>query len=64
MEDLYCETGPQQGHRYFFRGDTSTVKLFKLHQEHGSDPSRANAMAYENSGCSESCEVYETIVEQ
>jgi hypothetical protein len=64
MEDLYCEAGPQQGHRYFFRGDTSTVKLFKLHQEHGHDPSRANAMAYENSGCSESCEVYETIVEQ
>jgi hypothetical protein len=61
MEDEHVFTGPQKGARHFFRGDTSTVQLFKLYEEHKDDPHRANKLAYENGGCSESCEVLETL---
>jgi hypothetical protein len=60
MEDQWRSFGPQKGDRVFFRGNTDTRKLFKLYEEYGHDPRRANEMAYENGGCSESCEIYET----
>lgn len=62
MEDKYRMVGPQDGRRVFFRGDTDTRALFKLYEDHGDNPSRASNVAYENGGCSESCEVYETEV--
>lgn len=60
MEDQYRTFGPQDGERVFFRGNTDTRKLFKLYEDYGDDPRRANEVAYENGGCSESCEVYTT----
>jgi len=60
MEDQYRDFGPQTGQRVFFRGDTDTRKLFKLFELHGDDPGRASKVAYEDAGCSESCEVYAT----
>jgi hypothetical protein len=61
MEAEHMFTGPQKGARFFFRGNTSTVQLFKLYEEHKDDPHRAGKLAYENGGCSESCEVLETL---
>jgi len=60
MEDEYRTFGPQDGERVFFRGNTDTRKLFKLYENYGDDLRRANEVAYENGGCSESCEVYLT----
>lgn len=61
MEAEHKNTGPQKGERFFFRGRTSTVQLFNLYEEHKDDPHRAGQLAYENGGCSESCEVLETL---
>ena len=61
MEAEHILTGPQKGERVFFRGHTSTIQLFKLYEDHKDDPNRAGQLAYENGGCSESCEVLETI---
>ena len=60
MEDQYRDFGPQEGQRVFFRGNTDTRKLFRLFELHGDDPGRASKVAYEDDGCSESCEVYAT----
>lgn len=62
MEEQYCYVGPQKGHRYFFRGDICTVSLFKLYEENKGALTRVQR-ADEDGGCSESCEVYETIIE-
>lgn len=61
MEAEHKNTGPQKGERFFFRGHTSTVQLFKLYEEHKDDPNRAGKLAYENGGCSESCEILEIM---
>lgn len=63
MEAEHKFTGPQQGHRHFFRGDMSTIQLFDAYAAHGSEPRRMIEQSYENSGCSESCELFETMVE-
>ena len=59
MEEAHRFTGSQTGHRNFFRGDTSTIQLFKLYEEHKNDKKRQLVIDYENGGCSESCEVLE-----
>lgn len=64
MEAKHRYTGPQEGHRHFFRGDMSTVQLFAKFAEHGNDPRRLIEIKDENSGCSESCELFETIVNE
>ena len=61
MEAKYKKVGPQEGERVFFRGNLSTDKLFALYEETKGAPMRI-ANASEDSGCSESCEVYETII--
>lgn len=61
MEEQYCTVGPQKGVRYFFRGNLSTKALFQLYEENKGLPMRPDR-ADENGGCSESCEVYETVV--
>jgi hypothetical protein len=63
MEKQYCYVGPQKGHRYFFRNDISTAALFKLYEENKGVPTRVQR-ADEDGGCSESCEVYETTIEE
>lgn len=62
MEDLYKSVGPQDGDRVFFRNHTDTRKLFKLYEEFSSNNTRKAHQLdlYQNSGCSESCEVYAT----
>jgi hypothetical protein len=62
MEANYKQVGPQKGERVFFRNNLSTDKLFALYEETKGAPIRI-ANANEDGGCSESCEVYETIVE-
>jgi hypothetical protein len=63
MEAEHEFTGPQQGHRHFFRNDMTTIQLFKAYEEQGAQPRRMIEQPHENSGCSESCELFETIVE-
>jgi hypothetical protein len=63
MEAEHEFTGPQQGHRHFFRGDMTTIQLFKAYEEHGQQPRRMVEQPHENGGCSESCELFETLVE-
>jgi hypothetical protein len=63
MEAEHEFTGPQQGHRHFFRNDMTTIQLFKAYEEQGGQPRRMIEQPHENSGCSESCELFETIVE-
>lgn len=63
MEDKYRLVGPQEGARVFFRQNTDTRGLFKLYEENKESPRRTVDNAYENGGCSESCEVYETVIE-
>lgn len=59
MEQLYRHVGPQKGERVFFRQNTDTVRLFEMYREsNGNFQKLSNP--YENGGCSESCEVYET----
>jgi hypothetical protein len=62
MEAEHEFTGPQEGHRHFFRGDISTIRLFEMHEENKGASVRIPASAYEDGGCSESCELFETIV--
>jgi hypothetical protein len=62
MEQQYRLHGPQVGERVFFRKKIDTVELFKLYEETKDAPMRI-ANAYEDAGCSESCEVYETTIE-
>lgn len=59
MEQLYRNVGPQDGERVFFRKNTDTIALFKMYEEAGGNFSRV-VNPYEDGGCSESCEVYET----
>jgi hypothetical protein len=63
MEAEHEFTGPQQGHRHFFRNDMTTIQLFKAYEEQGGQPRRMIEQPHENSGCSESCELFETLVE-
>ena len=62
MEQQYRSHGPQVGDRVFFRKNIDTRGLFKLYEETKDAPMRI-ANASEDAGCSESCEVYETITE-
>jgi len=62
MEQQYRSHGPQVGDRVFFRKNIDTVGLFKLYEETKDAPMRIGAIN-EDGGCSESCEVYETVVE-
>jgi hypothetical protein len=41
----------------------TTIQLFKAYEEQGGHPRRMIEQPHENSGCSESCELFETIVE-
>jgi hypothetical protein len=63
MEAEHEFTGPQQGHRHFFRNDMTTIQLFKAYEEQGGQPRRMIEQPHENNGCSESCELFETLVE-
>jgi 3'-phosphoadenosine 5'-phosphosulfate sulfotransferase (PAPS reductase)/FAD synthetase len=62
MESEHEFTGPQEGHRHFFRGDVSTVRLFQMYEENKGASARPAASIYEDAGCAESCELFETIV--
>jgi hypothetical protein len=46
----------------FFRSNTDTRKLFRMYEENKGSPAR-QTRDDEDGGCSESCEVYETVVE-
>jgi len=61
MEQQYRSHGPQVGDRVFFRQNMDTNALFKLYEDNKGASTR-NARADEDSGCSESCEVYETVI--
>jgi len=61
MEAQYRSHGPQVGDRVFFRQNMDTNALFKLYEDNKGASTR-NARADEDSGCSESCEVYETVI--
>jgi hypothetical protein len=63
MEQEHEFTGPQEGHRRFFRGDVSTQRLFEMHAENKNAPQRQVVSIYEDGGCSESCELFETIAD-
>lgn len=63
MEDAYRWHGPQDGQRVFFRGNLDTRGLFRLYEELKGAKTRP-IDAHEDGGCSESCEVYETLVEE
>lgn len=63
MELRYSTNGTnrEEGYkRVFFRGHVSANKLYDMWQENKGDPSRVFSNPDENSGCSESCEVYLT----
>lgn len=62
MESLYRNVGPQEGERVFFRGNRSTEMMFAAYEEQKDQPKRRIIDIYEDGGCSESCEVYETEV--
>jgi hypothetical protein len=61
MEQQYRSHGPQVGDRVFFRQNMDTNALFDLYNASKDAPARS-ARADEDSGCSESCEVYETVI--
>jgi hypothetical protein len=61
MEAEHLFAGFQQGHRHFFRGDISTIRLFELYEKHKDDATRQMGFSFENGGCSESCEVLEMM---
>lgn len=65
MEDQYRSHGPQVGDRVFFRGTTDKVMLFKMYDEFAKAGSQHPKQTdlYANSGCSESCEVYEMEIQ-
>lgn len=63
MELKYSTNGTnrEEGYkRVFFRGHISANKLYEMWQENKDDISRVFSNPDENSGCSESCEVYTT----
>lgn len=60
MELLYRNVGPQIGERVFFRQNMSTNTLFAAYAENGGNFQRITD-PYADGGCSESCEVFETI---
>jgi hypothetical protein len=60
MEERYRFTGAQEGHRHFFRGDTSTVELLAEHARVSGNYRRQGSFDFEVGGCGESCELYET----
>lgn len=60
MEALYRRVGPQAGERVFFRGNMSTEGLFRAYEENDGN-FRRGAGFYEDAGCSESCEVFDTV---
>lgn len=66
MEDLYKTIGPQKGVRVFFRNHTDTRQLFKMYDEFKENNVKLPKQydLYANGGCSESCEVYETTIEE
>lgn len=57
MEMLYGKVRCPEGRRVFFRENRSTEDLFELHQNMGDIPPLFDT----DSGCSESCEMYEAI---
>ena len=60
FEETYPNTGAHQNKtkpRTFFRGNYSTKMLFKIYEESGGH-AKSLPRAYENSGCSESCELF------
>jgi len=61
MEQQYRSHGPQVGDRVFFRQNMDTNALFDLYNASKDAPTRS-ARADEDGGCSESCEVYETVI--
>ena len=61
MEAQYRSLRMPIGERVFFRKNMDTDALFKLYEENKATPMR-QARADEDSGGSESCEVYETTV--
>jgi hypothetical protein len=61
MEAQYRSHGPQVGDRVFFRQNMDTNALFNLYNASKDAPTRS-ARADEDGGCSESCEVYETVI--
>ncbi|MCZ2397844.1 MAG: hypothetical protein LC100_15040 [Chitinophagales bacterium] len=63
MESLYATNGTnkEEGYkRVFFRGHTSANRLYEMWEENKDQPERTLLNMDENSGCSESCEVYLT----
>jgi len=62
MEDKYCFVNIKEGKRVFFRNNTSTEQLIKMYREtvNQSALSTRAININEDGGCSESCEVYET----
>jgi hypothetical protein len=62
MEQQYRSYGPQIGDRVFFRKNIDTNGLFQMYEMNKDAPMR-QSQADENSGCSESCEVYEMVIE-
>lgn len=64
MEELYPNVGAHQDKskpRVFFRRNQSVDNLFKLHELIGSQMELAIPKFGEDSGCSESCELFEII---
>jgi hypothetical protein len=61
MEQQYRSHGPQVGDRVFFRQNMDTNALFDLYNASKDAPTRS-PRADEDGGCSESCEVYETVI--
>jgi hypothetical protein len=59
MESIHKFTGPQKGARVFFRGNLDTNGLFALYEQLKGAPFLPTK-ADEDSGCSESCELFET----
>ena len=62
MENQFRTHGPQDGERVFFRNKLDTVALFALYEENKDIPMR-QSRSDEDGGCSESCEVYETVLQ-
>jgi hypothetical protein len=65
MESLYAKSGANKTGEYervFFRGNTSAVKVKEMWKNDRDSPQPFQTVLgfYEDSGCSESCEVYDT----
>lgn len=66
MEDKYKKINIETGQRVFFRNNTDTEGLFKLYESFKETEQKLPKQydLYANGGCSESCEVYETNMEE